>query len=178
MPFMRGKGALRRTKEFLEKGEILLNEDIKVLLFGYTPLLKKYPHHTGLTRFIFWHLPQLKYKNPKVEMYTFKNMTPTPWIKAFLKDDSHLVIDCDSRSREDIHSHVKKVLGKSEAELLEEIQLEESRFHNPALFGFQFDRQCICEVPGQVPCPGWELFPKEMTGKYKKAQWEASRENE
>jgi small subunit ribosomal protein S25 len=60
--------------------------------------------------------------------------------------------------------------------LLEIARLEESRFHNPALFGFHFDRQCICEIPGQVPCPGWEEFPKEMTGKYKNEQWMANKE--
>jgi hypothetical protein len=49
MPFMRGRGALRRTKEYLEKGEILLNEDIQVILFGYNPNIKRHPHHTGLT---------------------------------------------------------------------------------------------------------------------------------
>ena len=49
MPFMRGRGALRRTKEFIEKGEILLHNDIQVLLFGINPAVKRNPHHTGLT---------------------------------------------------------------------------------------------------------------------------------
>ena len=41
---------------------------------------------------------------------------------------------------------------------------------NPANFGPQVHnclRQCICEVPGQVPCPSLVELPKEMRGKYR-----------
>ncbi|KAG7228110.1 hypothetical protein INR49_013393 [Caranx melampygus] len=39
---------------------------------------------------------------------------------------------------------------------------------NPANFGPKKYclRECICEVDGQVPCPGTTPLPKEMTGKY------------
>jgi len=39
---------------------------------------------------------------------------------------------------------------------------------NPANFGAEYDRQCMCEVAGQVPCPGWQALPLEMTGKGRK----------
>ena len=35
------------------------------------------------SNFVYWHLPQLKYKNPQVQMVTVKMMTPTPWIKIY-----------------------------------------------------------------------------------------------
>lgn len=38
---------------------------------------------------------------------------------------------------------------------------------NPANFGFGCSRQCICEVLGQVPCPGVVPLPKHMRGKYR-----------
>lgn len=40
---------------------------------------------------------------------------------------------------------------------------------NPANFGPKKYclRECICEVEGQVPCPGTTPLPKEMTGKYR-----------
>ena len=38
---------------------------------------------------------------------------------------------------------------------------------NPANFGADFNRQCICEIPGQVPCPGWKTLPRSMRGKWK-----------
>ena len=39
---------------------------------------------------------------------------------------------------------------------------------NPANFGPDYDRHCICEMAGQVPCPAWEPLPLEMTGKGRK----------
>ena len=41
-----------------------------------------------------------------------------------------------------------------------------SVLENPANFGHNFDRQCICAVPGQIPCPGFKEMPKEMQGKW------------
>jgi small subunit ribosomal protein S25 len=40
---------------------------------------------------------------------------------------------------------------------------------NPANFGPKKYclKECICEVEGQVPCPGTTPLPKEMTGKYR-----------
>lgn len=40
---------------------------------------------------------------------------------------------------------------------------------NPANFGpIKYClRECICEVKGQVPCPGTTPLPREMTGKYR-----------
>jgi len=39
---------------------------------------------------------------------------------------------------------------------------------NPANFGKEYKRHCMCEVAGQVPCPSWEMLPMEMTGKGRK----------
>ena len=39
--------------------------------------------HIVCSNFVYWHLPQLKYKNPEVQMVTVKMMTPTPWIKVY-----------------------------------------------------------------------------------------------
>lgn len=33
--------------------------------------------------FVFWYLPQIQYKNPDVQISTFKNMTPSPFIRCF-----------------------------------------------------------------------------------------------
>lgn len=38
---------------------------------------------------------------------------------------------------------------------------------NPANFGVGCDRNCICEIDGQVPCPGIVPLPYHMRGKYK-----------
>jgi len=39
---------------------------------------------------------------------------------------------------------------------------------NPANFGTEYDRQCMCEVAGQVPCPAWQALPLEKTFKGRK----------
>ena len=35
---------------------------------------------------------------------------------------------------------------------------------NQANFGPEFARHCICEIPGQVPCPSFVPLPKHMKG--------------
>lgn len=171
MPFMIGRGAVGRTLKHLQQGQIILNKNIKILMLAFNlddeATGRRFPHHSGLYNFVFWHLPQLQYKNPDVQMITLNKLTPTPWIRAYFEDDTKLLIDCDSRTREDIHEHVKKVLGIPEFSVTskeEGIKQEP----NPANFGSKFARQCICEVPGHVPCPGWQPLPLEMTGKGRK----------
>ena len=39
---------------------------------------------------------------------------------------------------------------------------------NPANFGTECDRYCICEVPGQVPCPSFVPLPEHIKGMKKK----------
>lgn len=50
----------------------------------------------------------------------------------------------------------------------EELQ-EEEVLEDQSVFGVGAKRWCICEVPGQVPCPGFVPLPKERTGKYQTA---------
>lgn len=55
--------------------------------------------------------------------------------------------------------------------LKEEEELERLQRFHPGNFGPRKYclRECMCEVEGQVPCPGLVPLPKEMTGKYKAA---------
>jgi len=59
-------------------------------------------------------------------------------------------------------------LGKSEKmlELEEKLNVSQQSVDNPAIFGFNRERWCACEVPGQVPCPGVVQLPKNLRGKY------------
>lgn len=94
-------------------------------------------HFFFLREFVFWHLPQLQYKNPNVQVVTFKNMTPTPFIRcyygmyllhiqliylyvyflsitvSFPDNGDDMLIDIDSQNKEDILSHLISVVGKS-----------------------------------------------------------------
>ncbi|CAI5647923.1 unnamed protein product [Oreochromis niloticus] len=106
----------------------------------------------------------------------FKNMTPSSFLKFYLDDGEQVMVDVEGKDHKQIAQHVKKILGKSE-EVLQAEALAKMQASNPANFGPKKYclRECICEVEGQVPCPGTTPLPKEMTGKYK-AQMAASQE--
>lgn len=38
--------------------------------------------------FVFWNLPKLQYRNPNVQVVTFKNMTPSPFIRCYFGKSS------------------------------------------------------------------------------------------
>lgn len=67
----------------------------------------------SLRDFVFWHVPQIQYKNPSVQVVTFKNMTPSPFVRCYYDDGKEMLIDIDSRHRDEILSHLIKVIGKS-----------------------------------------------------------------
>lgn len=51
--------------------------------------------------------------------------------------------------------------------MLQREEQEKQQLSHPANFGPRKYclRECMCEVEGQVPCPGLVPLPKEMTGK-------------
>lgn len=72
-----------------------------------------------------------------------------------------MVIDADSRSKDEILDHLVKVVGKSE-ELLNQESIALEKKDNPANFGVGCDKNCICIIPGQLPCPGIVPLPYHM----------------
>jgi len=178
MPLMHGKGALSRTMGHLQKGQIVLKNNVRIMMFAFNTDREQqvFPHHHGLRNFVHWHVPQLQYMNPSVQILTLDGLTPNPWIKVFYEDDKRLVIDCDSRSREDIHDHMLRVLGKTKSMLQSEAKQSTMLEKNQANFGPAFDRHCMCEVPGQIPCPAFLPLPLEMTGKGRKKLKEQAEE--
>jgi len=119
---------------------------------------------TGIREMIYWNLNQLQFKNPQTQIITLKNMTPSPFITLIFGDGQKMLVDVDGKEKDDILSHLRRIVGKSDEELLEEVEIKD-----PSTFGEGADRWCICEVPGQVACPGYVPLPKEMTGKYQAA---------
>lgn len=69
--------------------------------------------HLFIRDFVFWHLPQIQYKNPQVQVLTMKNMTPSPFIRCYFEDGKEMLIDIDSRKQEEILEHLIQVVGKS-----------------------------------------------------------------
>ncbi|XP_064101215.1 small ribosomal subunit protein mS25-like [Macrobrachium nipponense] len=163
MPFMKGKFPLRRTLQYLESSNLVLKERVKIFALHYNIIGN---HHRGAKEFAYWNIPQIQFKNPDVQVITFKNMTPTPFIRMFCEDGEDILVDVDSKSRTEITDHIKKIICKTDETLAKEA-LERQSLNNPGNFGWGCDRQCLCEIPGQVPCPGVVPLPKAMRGKYK-----------
>ncbi|CAK9811397.1 Probable 28S ribosomal protein S25, mitochondrial [Anthophora quadrimaculata] len=164
MPFKIGKEPLRRSLKYLNAGKLVLKEGIQIFSINYNTHGN---HHKGTRDFIFWHLSQIQYKNPNVQVVTFKNMTPTPFIRCYYENGNSMLIDTDNKEKEDILFHLVKVIGKTREQLQQEADTL-GKQSNSANFGVGCPRSCICVIPGQIPCPAIVPLPFHMRGKYKK----------
>ncbi|CAG4973666.1 unnamed protein product [Colias eurytheme] len=165
MPFMKGRAPIRRTLNYLNAGKLVFKEKIKIFSVAYNIFGQ---NNAGAKEFVFWYLPQIQYKNPNVQVATLKNLTPTPFIKCYLEDGKQILVDIDNKSKEDILEHLMRTVGKSK-EVLEAENIAAEKKDNPANFGAGCETACICEIFGQVPCPGVVVLPKIMRGKFKNA---------
>lgn len=180
MPFKRGVAPVRRTLKYLEGSPIVFKDKVKVLLVNYNEQTQNvvtkqrktsFPHHEGAKDFVFWTLPQIQYTNKNLQIATFKNMTPSPFITCFLDNGRKILFDVDGQNKDDIVERLKKTLGKTEETLRQEA-LEAEKKDNPANFGLNCDQFCICNVPGQVPCPSFIPLPNHWRGKIVNAEAE------
>ncbi len=80
MGFMIGRAPIRRTLKYLSAGKLVLKENVKIIAVNYNTFGE---HHDGAKNFVFWNIPQVQYKNPGVQVITFKNMTPSPFIRCY-----------------------------------------------------------------------------------------------
>lgn len=168
---MKGRAPVRRTIEYLEKGAFAFKKNIQIMTIHYN--LGHNPSQ-GLYFFQFWHVPQIQYQNPNVQILTFKNMTPTPFIQFFMDDGRKALVDVYNKSQTEIYDHVKKIFCKSEETLAEEAKARERLVH-PANFGYGCSRWCICEIPGQVPCSAFSINDPQLMGKN---SWQLEKQKE
>ncbi|KAK3101706.1 hypothetical protein FSP39_005712 [Pinctada imbricata] len=159
MPMMTGKAPIRRTLKYLEKGPLVLKEDLRVMLINWNTSQKA---SKGVGDFVFWHVPQIKYKNPDVEIMTFKNFTPSPWIQFINAHGDRITVDAYNQSKDDIMKHLVETF--SDNAISESFQ-QEMHTKDSTKFGTPQDRRCMCVIPGQVPCPAFTLLPKELRGR-------------
>lgn len=75
-----------------------------------------------------------------------------------------MLIDLDSKTKDEIFEHLIRVIGKPKDVLVKEAIAKEKK-ENPANFGIGCEKSCICNIPGQVPCPGVVPLPYHMRGK-------------
>ncbi|XP_051911846.1 28S ribosomal protein S25, mitochondrial [Hippocampus zosterae] len=170
---MKGSFPIRRTLQYLQKGDIIFKSRVKIMTVNYNTHGEL---SDGARKFVFFNIPQIQYKNPWVQIMMFKNMTPSPFLRFYLDDGEQVLVDVEGKEHTDIAKHIRTILGKSQTVLEGEAQAK-MQASNPANFGPKKYclRECICEVDGQVPCPGTTPLPKEMTGKYR-ARMKAERD--
>ncbi|MCJ8735215.1 hypothetical protein PDJAM_G00244320 [Pangasius djambal] len=162
---MKGRFPIRRTLEYLQKGEVVFRNSVKIMTVNYNT---RGELSEGARKFVFFSVPQIQYRNPWVQIMMFKNMTPSPFLRFYLDDGEQVLVDVEGKDYKEITQHVKKILAKSD-KVLQAEALAKMESSNPANFGPKkyFLRECISEVEGQVPHPGRVPLPKEMTGKYR-----------
>ncbi|XP_061474451.1 small ribosomal subunit protein mS25 [Rhineura floridana] len=169
---MKGRFPIRRTLQYLSQGDIIFKDSVQVMTVNYNTWGNL---SEGARKFVFFNIPQIQYKNPGLQIMMFKNMTPSPFLKFYLGNGEQVLVDVEEKTNKEIAQHVKKILGKSEETLQAEAQ-EKMKLRHPATFGPRkyHLRECMCEIEGQIPCPGRVPLPKEMTGKYKAAMKESA----
>ncbi|XP_021493920.1 small ribosomal subunit protein mS25 [Meriones unguiculatus] len=162
---MKGRFPILRTLQYLGRGDVVFKDSVKVMTVNYNTHGEL---GEGARKFVLFNIPQIQYKNPWVQIMLFKNMTPSPFLRFYLDTGEQVLVDVETKSNKEIMEHIKKILGKKE-EILREEELKKHQHSHPANFGPRKYclRECMCEVEGQVPCPGLVPLPKEMRGKYK-----------
>ncbi|CAG0882325.1 unnamed protein product [Cyprideis torosa] len=153
--FLKGNAPVRRTFKYLNSSNLELRENVRIVSFNYNV---EGLNHAGTRDFIFWHFDQLQYKNPNVQLLSFVGMTPTPFIRAYFSNRAPVLLDVEGYTQEEVHQRLKKFLCKSDEQLKREAA-QAAKVDNPANFGYGFHRHCVCELPGQVPCPGIVQLP-------------------
>lgn len=114
--FMKGTDPIRRTLKHLDNRQLVLKPFIQILALHYRQEFKKeFPNHQGAVDFVHWHLAQLQYKNPDVQIITLTNLTPTPFIRVFFSSGRELLMDIDRQTKPEIYDRVVKTLCKTEA---------------------------------------------------------------
>ena len=76
-----------------------------------------------------------------------------------------ILFDVDSQTNDEIMERLVKTVGKTQ-ETLEAEAIASEKKDNPANFGKDAERFCICSIPGQLPCPGVIPLPKPWRGKH------------
>ncbi|CAK8690527.1 unnamed protein product [Clavelina lepadiformis] len=163
---LRGKNPIVRTKQYLEQG-IMLRDSIKIMMINFGNYESNKHLHDGARKFVELNFSQLQYKNPDVQILCMKDLTPTPFITFYTDDGDKFYIDLEGKSQIEILTHVQKIVGKPK----ELIEIQSKAVEpNPANFGREYKRKCICECQSQVECSSKnEVIPsnkkKNITGR-------------
>ena len=145
---MRGRYAITKTKWWLERGPILVPDVAAINLEYNKPSVDEYGLSKGAHIYNTFYIPQLRYKNPNVQVDVRTNMTAVPFMQIYFKGarakkrpkrSIHLSLDGRSTtvncaaSAEEIASHIQGTFCLTKAEEENREFNEDGRLQNPWL---------------------------------------------
>ncbi|XP_012512343.1 PREDICTED: 28S ribosomal protein S25, mitochondrial [Propithecus coquereli] len=145
-----GRFPVRRTLRYLSQGDVVFKDAVKVMTVNYN---SRGERGEGASP-----------RRPRA-----LSLGPCSARRLPLADSGEQVlVDVETKSNAEIVQHIRKILGKSEDALRKEERQKQQLAH-PANFGPRKYclRECMCQVEGQVPCPGLVPLPRDMTGKHR-----------
>jgi len=162
---MKGSIPLRRTLYYLKQGRLFIRDEVKVMIIGYSGN-SSIEGNEGVKDFVFWHFSQLQYQNPHIQLVKYKDFKITPFVLAYLSNGKEVLFDIEKMKKDEIVRLLLQTLGTTNLVRRRE-HLESMQNKNPADFGIDCERQCLCEVQGQAPCTSLILAPTYMKGKWR-----------
>lgn len=165
-----GRFPFRRTFEFLSSGNLVLKSNVKTVLINYTHCKES----LGLRNFIYKDIPQIQFKNQGVQIMTTRNKSNIPVVNVFFGDRRKVMIDVEGKTGPEILEIFGKVAGATEREKEDRAMPKYPGRHNPANFGKYGHCYCICEKPGQAPCPSRVPHPDAKKPKWWQQRGEAA----
>lgn len=165
-----GRFPFRRTFQFLSAGKLILKSNVKTVLINYTHRKES----LGLRNFIYKDIPQIQFKNRGTQIMTTRNKSNTPVVNVFFGDGKKVMIDVEDKTGPEILEIFGKVAGASEGEREDRAVPKYPGRYNPANFGKYGHYYCICEIPGQAPCPSRVPHPDAKKPKWWQQKGEAA----
>lgn len=158
---MRGRYAITKTKWWLERGPILIPDVAAINLEYNKPSVDEYGLSKGAHIYNTFYIPQLRYKNPNVQVDVRTNMTAVPFMQIYFKDGRSTTVNC-AASAEEIASHIQGTFCLTKAAEENRDFNEDGRLQNPWLHPAgkpccmsdinRVHRKCICQQPGHFGC--------------------------
>jgi len=154
----KGRFPYRRTVEFLNAGTLRLRGRVQTIAVNLTSGKSS----NGLRNFVMRDIPQIQYKNPHKQIVCFRDKEEFPNLTLWCVGGEKELIDVEGKSADQIVKLLELAASATESELLrkEVAKVKYPGRINAANFGKNGHCFCICEKPGQVPCPSRVKFDK------------------
>jgi len=158
---MRGRFNITKTKWWLEQGPILMEQVSAINLEYNKPASDEYGFSRGAYNYHNYFIPQLRYKNPHVQIDVNNDQVAVPFMTLYFKDGRSATINC-AASAEEIARHLQATFCVDNNQREDDDFDENGRLKNPWMHANnkpcrtatknRLHRKCICQQPGHFGC--------------------------